>query len=211
MALSKMSSDISFRVLFILAAIAQFAIRVYYQSKVLPEQSKTRITGANWRLIPGAIATLTTLVFGAAFIFFPSGFPWSYGRFPDWIRWLGALMLLAGVSLLAAAHHHLGKSFHSLVVQKSGQVLVDSGPYRLIRHPIYTAYVLSYFGGGLLASSLVLTFVPAPLYILFIALRLAEEEAAMIGQFGPSYQDYMDKTGSFLPRLTALARLRRRS
>jgi len=196
-----MSSDLPFRLLFILAAIAQAAIRIYFQSRILPEQARTKVTGQTWRLIPGALAALTVLVFGFAFIFFPSALAWSYADFPDWLRWIGAILLLGGVTLLALAHHHLGKSFHSLVVQKSGQVLVDSGPYRLVRHPIYTAYVLCYFGGGLLASSLVLTLIPGPLYILFIALRLAEEEAVMIDQFGPKYRNYMSKTGRFLPRL----------
>ncbi len=196
-----MSTDLVFRLLFILAAIAQAAIRIYFQSRILPEQARTKVTGQTWRLIPGAFAALTVLVFGFAFIFFPNAFAWSYADFPDWLRWTGAILLLGGVTLLAVAHHHLGKSFHSLVVQKSGQILVESGPYRLVRHPIYTAYVLSYFGGGLLASSLVLTLIPGPLYILFVALRLAEEEAVMIEQFGPEYRDYMSKTGRFLPRL----------
>jgi protein-S-isoprenylcysteine O-methyltransferase Ste14 len=201
-----MGSDTVFRALFILAAIAQVSIRVYYQSKVLPDRARTTVTGANWRLISGAIAALTTITFGLAYIFFPNALPRSYGNYPDWIRWLGALILLPGTSLLAAAHHYLGKSFHSLVVQKSGQVLVESGPYRFIRHPIYTAYILNYFGGGLLASSLVLTFVPGPLYLLFIALRLHEEEAAMVDQFGAAYRAYMTRTGRFLPDLRALLR-----
>jgi protein-S-isoprenylcysteine O-methyltransferase Ste14 len=201
-----MGSHAVFRAVFVLAAIAQVSIRVHYQSKVLPDRARTTVTGANWRLIPGAIAALTTITFGLAYIFFPNALPWSYGDYPDWIRWLGALALLAGTSLLAAAHHHLGKSFHSLVVQKSGQVLVESGPYRFVRHPIYTAYILNYFSGGLLASSLLLTFVPGPLYILFIALRLREEEAAMVDQFGAAYEGYMTRTGRFLPDLRALLR-----
>jgi len=201
-----MDTDVLFRTTFLLAAIAQIIIRLYYQSKVAPERARTTVTGAGWRLIPGGISALTAITFGLAYIFFPNAMSWSYVDYPDWIRWVGVLALLAGTFLLAAAHHHLGKSFHSLVVQKSGQVLVESGPYRSVRHPIYTAYILNYFGGGLLASSLVLTFIPGPLYIVFVALRLREEEAAMVDHFGAAYQAYMTRTGRFLPNIRTLVR-----
>jgi len=196
-----MASTTVFRGLFILSGVAMFAIRFYYQSKILSERDRTKITGSNWCLIPGAIAALVTLVFGFEYIFFPGTFPWAYGQVPPWLRWFGALILAVGITLLGWAHHHLGKSFHSLVVRKADQVLVESGPYRTIRHPIYTAYLLNYIGGGLLASSLVLTFIPGPLFVLMVALRLGEEETAMLAQFGAGYQEYMRRTGRFLPPL----------
>ena len=75
-------------------------------------------------------------------------------------------------------------SFHSLVVQKKDQELVQTGPYKWTRHPIYTAYFLNYIGGGLLASNWVLTFFPTFSFGLMVYLRLGEEEAAMIELFG---------------------------
>jgi protein-S-isoprenylcysteine O-methyltransferase Ste14 len=203
-----MDHDIAFRFLFLLATIAMLVIRVYYQSKILPERRRTTVTGSSWRLIPGGIAALTSIVFGLAYLFFPSAFPWSYADYPAWLRWLGAVFLLGGILLLGIAHHHLGASFHSLVVRKSGQVLVQSGPYRTVRHPIYTAYLLNYVGGGLLASSLVLTFIPGSLFALMVALRISEEEGAMLDQFGAGYEDYMRRTGRFVPPLRSLLRPR---
>lgn len=199
-----MGHESLFRFLFLLSGIAMMAIRVYYQSKVLHERGRTTVIGSSWRLIPGAIAALTALIFGLAYIFLPGTFPWSYAHYPDWLRWLGALMLLGGILLLAIAHHHLGTSFHSLVVRKSSQALAESGPYRTVRHPIYTAYALNYLGGGLLASSLVLTFIPGSLFAWMVALRIGEEEGAMLAQFGASYQDYMARTGRFVPPLRSL-------
>lgn len=205
-----MNVDSLFRFLFILSGIGMLAIRAYYQSKILPEQRRTKVTGSSWRLIPGAMAAITAVVFGFAYIFSPSSLAWSYVGLPAWLRWVGAFMVLVGILLLWAAHSHLGVSFHSLVVRKSCQVLVESGPYRTVRHPIYTAYILNYIGGGLLASSLVLTLVPGPLFALFVALRIGEEEEAMIAQFGASYQDYMARTGRFLPPLDRLTHAHRK-
>jgi protein-S-isoprenylcysteine O-methyltransferase Ste14 len=150
-------------------------------------------------LAAGSLAALITLVFGVAYIFFPRAFSWIYVQYPDGLRWLGALALAIGITLLGASHHHLGKSFHSLVVTKEGQAFVDSGPYRWVRHPIYTAYFISYVGGGLLAGNWVLTFIPALLYGVLVALRVEDEERAMVEQFGQTYADYMRRTGRFLP------------
>jgi protein-S-isoprenylcysteine O-methyltransferase Ste14 len=122
-------------------------------------------------------------------------------RFPDWLRWLGALFLAGGITILGVAHHHLGKSFHSLVVAKGNQVLVETGPYRWIRHPIYTAYLMNYLGGGLLSSNLVLAIVPVIMYAILVATRMGQEETVLIELFGQKYVDYMKRTGRLVPRI----------
>ena len=154
------------------------------------------------RLIPGAIGALVAIVFGLEYIFAPGTFEFAYLiEYPTWLRWVGAFMLVIGISILWSAHHNLGLSFHSLVVQKEDQVLVESGPYKWIRHPIYTAYFLNYIGGGLLAGNWVLTFIPTICFGLMIYLRLGEEETVMIEKFGDNYRHYMERTGRFLPKI----------
>jgi len=183
-----------FRGMFALSGVAMLCIRVYYQRRARQGSGAVTIREKGWSL-----AALTTLVFGAEYIFFPGAFAWAYAKYPEGLRWLGALALTVGITLLGVSHHHLGKSFHSFVVTKEGQTFVDSGPYRWIRHPIYTAFIINYIGGGLLAGSWVLTFVPVLLYGVLVALRVKNEEQAMLDQFGPVYADYMQRTGRFLP------------
>ena len=191
-----------FRLLFIISTILMFAIRIYYQRKIKSEQSLTEERGSRPRLIPGAIAALVTIVFGLEYIFAPGTFEFAYLiEYPTWLRWVGAFMLAIGISLLWAAHYSLGKSFHSLVVLKEDQVLIEAGPYKWIRHPIYTAYFFNYIGGGLLAGNWVLTFIPTFFFGLMIYLRLGEEEAVMIEKFGDDYRHYMERTGRFLPKI----------
>lgn len=123
-------------------------------------------------------------MFGAEYLFFPGFFSFAYVlHYPVWVRWLGGLLLAVGTTLLGFSHHHLGKNFHSLVVSKN-QVLVETGPYRWIRHPIYTAYLMNYLGGGLLSSNLILTLVPVTMYGILVALRVGKEEAVMRETFG---------------------------
>jgi protein-S-isoprenylcysteine O-methyltransferase Ste14 len=197
-----MNTETIFRALFILAVIAMVVIRVFYQSRVLRDQRRVEIREGIVSLVAGSIAALTTIVFGAEYILAPGVFSFAYVvRYPAWLRALGALLLAGGIALLAFSHHHLGRSFHSLVVSKEDQVLVETGPYRWVRHPIYTAYLINYVGGGLLAGNLILTVAPVSAYAILVALRMGKEEAVMRERFGQAYIAYQGQTGRLCPRL----------
>ena len=197
-----MTPEIVFRILMIAAFVAMFGIRIYFQSRVLHEDREINIQENKLSLAAGSIAALTTLVFGAEYIFFPGVFSFAYLLdYPDWLRWLGALTLTGGIALLGSAHYHLGKSFYSLVVSKEEHKLVTSGPYRWVRHPIYTAYLINYVAGGLLASNLVLTFIPVIFFGLMIVNRIPREEEVMREEFGQDYIDLEERTGQLLPKL----------
>jgi len=197
-----MSRETIFRVLFTLAAIALTAIRLYYQSKTFRDKRKVDLREGKVSLITASIAALTAVGFGVEYIFAPGFFGFAYlVDYPDWLRWVGAFLLGTGIVLLAVSHHHLDKSFYSVVALKEDQELIETGPYRWIRHPIYTAYLLNYIGGGLLASNLVLTFVPFIMYAIMASLRMGQEEALLGQLFGQRYQDYRSRTGGLLPRL----------
>jgi protein-S-isoprenylcysteine O-methyltransferase Ste14 len=201
-----MDQEIIFRISFIMSGVAMFAIRIYYQSKVRGDLRRSEMQDSGPRLIPGSIAALVTLIFSAEYIFFPGTFSWAYSiHFQAWLRYIGLALLFSGISLLWFAHYHLGKSFHSFVILKEDQVLVDGGPYRFIRHPIYTAYFMNYIGGGLLASNWVLAVIPVAFFGLFIALRVDGEEQIMVEKFGDKYVHYMKQTGRFFPRINLLS------
>ena len=197
-----MTPEIIFRIVMIVAFIAMFGIRIYFQSRVLHEEREIKIQENKLSLAAGSIAALTTITFGAEYIFFPGVFSFTYAlQYPDWLRWLGVITLAGGITLLGSAHSHLDRSFYSLVVSKEEHQLVTSGPYRWIRHPIYTAYLMNYLAGGLIASNLVLTFIPLIFFGLMIINRIPREEALMREEFGQDYLDLEARTGRLLPRL----------
>jgi protein-S-isoprenylcysteine O-methyltransferase Ste14 len=197
-----MDSETVFRGLFVLAFIAMLAIRIPSQSRVLADKRRVEVRESGLALTAGSLAALTALVFGAEYLFSPGLFSFAYVlRYPDWLRWLGAFVLAGGITLLGFSHYYLGKSFHSLVVLKDEHTLVQAGPYRWIRHPIYLAYLMNYAGGGLLASNWVLTLVPAGLYVILVGLRMGKEEEILQTQFGQAYDEYMKGTGRLFPRI----------
>ncbi|MGD8814580.1 MAG: isoprenylcysteine carboxylmethyltransferase family protein [Anaerolineales bacterium] len=200
-----------FRIGFVLSFLAMLSIRIYFQLKVLNDQRKIDFREGPLSLAAGSLAALVTIVFGGEYIFSPGSFEFAYQLpFPIGLRWAGAVMLTAGTVLLAAAQKHLGRSFHSLIVVKQDHAFVSSGPYHWIRHPIYTAYLLNYTGGGLLAGNWVLAFVPTILYSLLVVMRMKHEEQVLIDQFGDSYCSYMQRTGRLFPRFCSTTRRRDR-
>jgi protein-S-isoprenylcysteine O-methyltransferase Ste14 len=110
-------------------------------------------------------------------------------------------MLVAGITVLGTAHYHLGLSFSSFVGSKEDHRLVQSGPYRYVRHPIYLAYLLSYFGGGLAAGNWVLAVIPLSCFAITACLRMPKEEEILSKLFGQTYTAYRQRTGRLLPRI----------
>jgi len=109
--------------------------------------------------------------------------------------------LPAGIALLGSSHHHLGRSFHALVVSRENQILVQTVPYRWIRHPICTAYLMDDLGGGLLAGNLVLALVPVSTLAILVAIRVGQEKGVIRETFGRAYTEYADRTGRPCPRV----------
>ena len=82
-------------------------------------------------------------------------------RWPEWVRVLGVLLLLAGVALFVWAARTLGGSFTAYPRPRADGALVEDGPYRFVRHPVYSAGVLVLLGYGLLTSVVATAAVPA--------------------------------------------------
>lgn len=114
------------------------------------------------------------------------------------IRAAAAIVLLSGLALQAVSMATLGPAMRIGIDRERPGPLVRHGPYRRIRHPIYTALIAYYLGAWLLQpnplfSIIVLVAVPR---IVYQALR---EEHALVQMFGEDYVAYMKSTKRFIP------------
>ena len=108
-------------------------------------------------------------------------------RWPDWVRVVGILFILAGVAGFFWAARTLGRSFTPYPRPLQEGVLVEDGPYRLVRHPIYGAGLLVLFGYGLLTSVVATAALPAIAILWW--LKSSVEERYLEARY-PGYADY---------------------
>jgi protein-S-isoprenylcysteine O-methyltransferase Ste14 len=151
------------------------------------------------RRLFGSLLWLSAL----AYLINPRWMAWSSVPLPDWLRWTGAGIMLICVPLVYWVFSSLGKNVTPTVVTRQEHSLVTHGPYRWVRHPLYSVGFLMFVGLSLLAANwfialtLVLGYIP-------LAMRTPIEEARLVERFGDQYREYMQRTGRFLPRLSGL-------
>ena len=94
---------------------------------------------------------------------------------------------------------HLGRFFTVDVAIAADHQLVDTGPYRFVRHPSYTGALFAFIGFGFVmrnwASLLLIT---VPIFAAFLY-RINVEERALLGALGERYRVYSQKTKRLIP------------
>jgi protein-S-isoprenylcysteine O-methyltransferase Ste14 len=119
----------------------------------------------------------------------------------DWTEyWISVAMLVFGLMLAVWARSKLGDNWSGRVTVKTGHELVRSGPYRSIRHPIYTGGLLGLLGTALAAAK-VSGFLGVLLAICALVYKLRIEERVMSAQFGDAYREYRRVSWALVPFL----------
>ncbi len=109
------------------------------------------------------------------------------------------LLMVGGLVLRWVAILTLGRFFTVDVAVHSDQPVVDSGLYRLMRHPSYTGLMIAFLGFGVYFGNW-LSFVGLLLPItLGVLNRVAKEERALLASLGPAYAAYRKRTKRFIP------------
>jgi protein-S-isoprenylcysteine O-methyltransferase Ste14 len=135
-------------------------------------------------------------------IFGPRTFP----ALPPWpvaLRWpallLGAALILTGATLGVAGAFNLGRNLTPLPHPKDEATLVQTGAYRVVRHPIYGGIILMGYGWSLLAQSwAILAY--ATLIFIFLDLKSRREERWLREKF-PGYLGYSKRVRKLIPFL----------
>jgi hypothetical protein len=110
----------------------------------------------------------------------------------------GTLVTILGLAGAVWARISLGRNWSGYVTYKQDHELVTSGPYRFIRHPIYTGLIVMFIGTFLYYGSLFVLILFIILTVMFL-LRVGKEEAIMKRLFGKKYTDYMKTSKRLIP------------
>jgi protein-S-isoprenylcysteine O-methyltransferase Ste14 len=115
------------------------------------------------------------------------------------VRWVGVALTVAGVAFALWALATLGRHFDLEVEVHRDHEVVRSGPYRVVRHPIY-AGLLAHTAGACLATGNVLLAAGSALVTLpLLYYRAHVEEQLLRAQLDAAYDDYARKVGMLLP------------
>jgi protein-S-isoprenylcysteine O-methyltransferase Ste14 len=179
--------------------IAWLALWAYWIASI-PKQKAERIAESSGdratQILP--MAATYTLLFSPA-----ASYGWLGHRVLPASRGLeGAAMFVAtmGVAFAIWARGHLGSNWSARVSIRADHELIRTGPYRRIRHPIYTGMILATIGtAGVIGE------VRGVLAVLItcaaFSVKARREERFLTGEFGSRFAEHRRETGMFVPRL----------
>jgi len=191
-----------FRILAALILFTGVGISVYFRRKAdkdTGEKISRNVDGTPMMIVIrifGTVMWLSPLVY----LVNPQWMTWSKVGLPEWVRWLGigiGILCTFGIYWLFSS---IGSGISPTSATRREHKLSTSGPYRWVRHPLYTIGSLFYISFGMMADN---WFIAAMGILSFIAMaiRTPKEEANLIEKFGDEYREYMKHTGRFLPKV----------
>jgi len=191
----------------IAAAWASWAFAwVVLSLKTKPVLRRERIaTAISYR--PPILLSLLLLVFGpgthvgAALIAAGPATAWLYTRFIPvelGVVWLGAPLVVLGLGFAAWARLHLADNWSGPVTLRRDHELIRTGPYRFVRHPIYTGVLFAILGTAC-ATGAPRGFLAFALVFAALWYKSRVEERLMAETFGDAYRSYRAEVRGLIP------------
>ena len=191
-----------FRILAALILVTGMGISTYFRRKAdldTGEKIPRKVDGTFFMTIirlGGLILWLSPLVY----LINPAWMAWSKIGLPEWVRWFGVIIGITAVGGIYWLFNSIGSGITPTSATRKEHQLVTKGPYRWVRHPLYTIGSSLFIAFGMMADN---WFVMLLGILAFIAMasRTPKEEANLIEKFGDEYRQYMKRTGRYLPKL----------
>jgi protein-S-isoprenylcysteine O-methyltransferase Ste14 len=143
----------------------------------------------------GLILWLSPLVY----LLNPAWMAWSKIGLPEWVRWLGVGLGVLSTMGIYWLFSSIGSGITPTSATRKEHKLVTSGPYRWVRHPLYTFGSSLFIAFGMMADNWFIALLGILAFIA-MAIRTPKEEANLVEKFGNEYRDYMKRTGRYLPK-----------
>ena len=191
-----------FRILLPLTIVTFVLHRGYYvkyHSKPAEATIKQREEGILSRIagLLGMVGFISML----AYVINPTWLSFASLSFPEWLRWTGVGVTVIGFVLLQWAQAALANNWSDMPRIMKEQTLITHGPYRSIRHPIYTAFLMILGSTLLISSNWLIGLCWTGMVTLEVFSRISFEESILLEYFGEQYHEYKKKTGRLLPKV----------
>ena len=117
---------------------------------------------------------------------------------------IGAAVCVVATIATFSCWREMGASWRIGIDPGEKTPLIFSGPFRIVRHPIYTLSILLVLGTLATTPTLVMLVI-AIVHIACLQFEARREEIYLLGKHGHFYADYMQRVGRFLPRISSFA------
>jgi protein-S-isoprenylcysteine O-methyltransferase Ste14 len=121
----------------------------------------------------------------------------SGARWPLFVA--GLALMLAGIVLRQWSIAMLGRSFTVVVRVREGQQVIDTGPYRWVRHPSYTGMLVTFAGYGLALGNWISILCAVVVPLIGIVVRIRVEEQALLEGLGEPYRRFAERRKRLVP------------
>lgn len=128
--------------------------------------------------------------------------PWLDGfemGLPIWARVLGLFGFACSVAIHGWTHRVLATNWSPVLEIREDHNLVTTGPYRLVRHPMYAGFLLWAWSQGVALSNWLVLVAGVGTFSLMYLSRVRHEEALLREAFGAEYDAYVARTGRLFP------------
>lgn len=193
------TSELPYRVAFLVLLAVAFSISARHRRRADRDRGQASRTEDPWPI--RAALTVTALpVAGLAVLFLVAPGVIDAARFDAsaLARWMGAALSGATLPGFVAVFSALGDNVTPTAETRDDHALVVEGPYRRVRHPLYSLAAVFWIGLSLLAASWAMAVGVAAVAVV-LAIRTRREERALLDRFGESYARYRARTGRFVP------------
>jgi protein-S-isoprenylcysteine O-methyltransferase Ste14 len=186
----------------LLVLLTSVTISAYYRARARKLSGTIeRSREGGWVLAARAAAGLGAFAAILLHVLAPDLMGWAAFNAHESVRWAGGLLGFVAIPGTLWVFSSIGKNVSETVLTKDHHDLVQHGPYRWIRHPLYTVGAFLLLALGLmLASWLVLGFALLA-FVVFRFLVVPIEERHLEEKFGDHYREYKRRTGAMLPRV----------
>jgi protein-S-isoprenylcysteine O-methyltransferase Ste14 len=200
-----MNIDLIFKIILIALYSLFSVIRIEYYRRARKAGYKTVIEEKRHYAIWLSVFICYEVFTFFAYILFPETLTWGAFPLPQWLRLVGACLGTLSLIWFIWIHQTLGNNLSIRIRIKDSQHLVTNGPYRWVRHPMYTAFYLLHVAAFLLTANWFIGVTWMAGLTAIILLRVSREEAMLLARFGEAYSTYVKNTGRFWPRINRIS------
>lgn len=197
--------DLEFRWVLVGSFFLTFSISKIYRQRA----RKARQSGREIRRSDESLGLILARLFVAiplfaavfAYMINPDWMAWAHVDIPVWLHKTGTALVILAIPMGYWVMSSLGENVSETVLTRPGQTLIQHGPYRWIRHPLYTNGMLLFLGAGLGAENAMICLFTLLTWTGIYLTVIPKEEAALVKKFGKEYEKYMARTGKLFPQI----------